>query len=97
MWKPYLKVIAKFLPQAVNVLDRFHIMQKFNKAIDKVRADEARRLRADGEEPAPAPVPAPATGPATTPAPAKARTSSGAAATATPPSTAQADPAGEMR
>ena len=54
-------------------------------------------LPADGEEPAPAPVPAPATGPATTPAPAKARTSSGAAATATPPSTAQADPAGEMR
>lgn len=52
MWKPYLKVIAKSLPQAVNVLDRFHIMQKFNKAIDKVRADDARRLRADGEEPA---------------------------------------------
>ena len=52
MWKPYLKVIAKSLPHALNVLDRFHIMQKFNKAIDKVRADEARRLRADGEEPA---------------------------------------------
>jgi len=33
MWKPYLKVIAKHLPKAINVLDRFHIMQKFGKAI----------------------------------------------------------------
>ena len=45
MWKPYLKMIAKHLPQAINVLDRFHIMQKFGKALDKVRADEAKRLR----------------------------------------------------
>ena len=45
MWKPYLKVIAKHLPQAINVLDRFHIMQKFGKALDKVRAEEAKRLR----------------------------------------------------
>ena len=36
----------------MQVVDRFHIMQKFNKAIDKVRADEARRSRAYGEEPA---------------------------------------------
>jgi len=41
MWKPYLKVIAAKLPQALNILDRFHIMQKFGKAIDQVRADEA--------------------------------------------------------
>ena len=45
MWKPYLKIIAKHLPQAINVLDRFHIMQKFGKALDKVRAEEAKRLR----------------------------------------------------
>ena len=45
MWKPYLKMIAKHLPQAINVLDRFHIMQKFGRALDKVRADEAKRLR----------------------------------------------------
>ena len=38
-------MIAKHLPQAINVLDRFHIMQKFGKALDKVRADEAKRLR----------------------------------------------------
>ena len=51
MWKPYLKVIAKKAPQAIHVLDRFHIMAKMNKAIDKVRAGEARRLEQDGYEP----------------------------------------------
>lgn len=44
MWKPYLTVIAKNLPHAVNVLDRFHIMQKFSKALDTVRSEEAKRL-----------------------------------------------------
>jgi transposase len=51
MWKPYLKVIAKKASQAVHVLDRFHIMQKMNKAIDEVRAGEARQMKADGYEP----------------------------------------------
>jgi len=51
MWKPYLKVIAKKAGQAIHVLDRFHIMQKMNKAIDEVRAGEARQLQADGYEP----------------------------------------------
>lgn len=48
MWKPYLKVIAKKASQAVHVLDRFHIMAKMNKAIDEVRAKEARALTALG-------------------------------------------------
>ena len=51
MWKPYLKVIAQKAPQAIHVLDRFHIMQKMNKAIDEVRAGEARQLKEDGYEP----------------------------------------------
>ena len=51
MWKPYLNVIAQELSGAVHVLDRFHIMQAMNKAIDEVRAEEARRLRRDGYEP----------------------------------------------
>jgi transposase len=51
MWKPYLKVIAKKADQAVHVLDRFHIMAKMNKAIDEVRASEAKRLERDGYEP----------------------------------------------
>ena len=51
MWKPYLKVIAKKAGQAVHVLDRFHVMSKMNKAIDEVRATEAKRLERDGYEP----------------------------------------------
>jgi len=51
MWKPYLRVIKDKLPDALNILDRFHIMQKFGKAIDKVRAEEARRLRTEKQAP----------------------------------------------
>ena len=51
MWKPYLKVIAKKAGDAIHILDRFHIMQKMNKAIDEVRAAEVKRLKADGYEP----------------------------------------------
>ena len=51
MWKPYLKVIAKKSSGAIHVLDQFHIMQKMNKAIDEVRAGEARQLKEDGYEP----------------------------------------------
>jgi len=51
MWKPYLKVIAKRASMAIHVLDRFHIMTHFSKAIDEVRADEARKLKQSGKEP----------------------------------------------
>jgi transposase len=51
MWKAYLKVIRKKLPKAINILDRFHIMKLMNKAIDKTRAGEAKRLKADGLQP----------------------------------------------
>jgi transposase len=51
MWPAYLKVIAKKAAQAVHVLDRFHIMQKMNKAIDEVRAAETKQMKADGYEP----------------------------------------------
>jgi transposase len=51
MWKPYLKVIAKKAGQAIHVLDRFHIAMHMNKAIDEVRAKEARELRAKGLAP----------------------------------------------
>jgi len=33
MWAPYLKVIKKKAPNALNILDRFHIMKKFNEAV----------------------------------------------------------------
>jgi transposase len=51
MWQPYIKVIAKKANQAVHVLDRFHIVQRMNKAIDQVRAAEVKALKADGYEP----------------------------------------------
>ena len=51
MWRPYLKVIAKKAAGAVHVLDRYHIMAKMNQAIDDVRAEEAKRLKQEGEKP----------------------------------------------
>lgn len=51
MWQPYLQVIAEQAQGAIHILDRFHIMAQMNKAIDEVRAGEARRLKADGYEP----------------------------------------------
>jgi transposase len=48
MWKAYLKVIAKKAPQALHVLDRFHIVQHLNKAVNQVRIDEVKRLRHEG-------------------------------------------------
>jgi len=42
MWKPYLKVIRKKVPWALNILDRFHIMKKFNEAVDMIRREESR-------------------------------------------------------
>ena len=52
MWKPYLNVIAEQIPQALHVLDRFHIMRNMNVAIDEVRRQEVTQLRRDGYEPA---------------------------------------------
>jgi transposase len=51
MWQPYLKVIREKLGHAVHVLDRFHVMQKFGKALDEIRAEEAKKLVKDGYEP----------------------------------------------
>jgi transposase len=51
MWKAYLKVIAKKAAQAIHVLDRFHIMTHLNKAIDEVRAGEAKELVRQGYDP----------------------------------------------
>lgn len=51
MWHPYLKVVAKKLPNALNVLDRFHIAKKLGEAVDQVRREEAASLRKQGYEP----------------------------------------------
>lgn len=51
MWRPYLKVIAKKASRALHILDRFHIVANLNKAIDEVRAAEAKELAAAGYRP----------------------------------------------
>ena len=51
MWRPYLEIIAKHCPQALNIVDRFHMVAKLNKALDEVRASEARRMLREGYEP----------------------------------------------
>jgi transposase len=50
MWKPYLKVIKKKAVNALNILDRFHIMKKFNEAIDETRRQEVKKLNAEEKE-----------------------------------------------
>jgi transposase len=50
MWKPYLQLIAQHCTNALNILDRFHVVAKLQKAIDEVRASEARQMTRDGYE-----------------------------------------------
>jgi len=51
MWQPYLKVIRKKMPHATHILDRFHIVARLNKAVDEIRAGEAREMAHEGYEP----------------------------------------------
>ena len=51
MWKPYLQVIEERIGHSLNILDRFHIVARLNKALNDVRASEHRRMKQDGYEP----------------------------------------------
>lgn len=48
MWRPFINVVERFAPQVVHVLDRFHIVAKLHKAVDEVRAKEAKELARKG-------------------------------------------------
>jgi transposase len=50
MWRPYLNVLAAEAGQALHVLDRFHIAQHMNQAVDEVRRAEGTRLKAKSKE-----------------------------------------------
>jgi transposase len=50
MWKPYINIIRTNAINALHILDRFHIMTHFSKAIDEIRADEHRSLKDQGLE-----------------------------------------------
>jgi transposase len=39
MWQPYLRLIRKNCPQALNILDRFHIVAKMNDSLGHGRAN----------------------------------------------------------
>ena len=43
--------VAKKAKQALHVLDRYHVVAKLHKAVDEVRAGEARELARQGYEP----------------------------------------------
>lgn len=49
MWKPYLKVIERMLPHALNILDRYHIVAHLNTAVDEVRRGEVSALHKSAE------------------------------------------------
>jgi transposase len=51
MWQAYIKAIRVWAPDSVHVLDRYHIMARMNKALDQVRAGEARRMKEQRKEP----------------------------------------------
>lgn len=50
MWRVYLRAIARRTPNALNILDRFHIAKKLNEAIDQVRRIETAALIKRGKD-----------------------------------------------
>ena len=46
-----MKVIRERCANALNILDKFHIVAKIHDALDEVRAAEARKLAQAGHEP----------------------------------------------
>lgn len=51
MWKPYLNAAARWVPGALRILDRFHIVKNLNKAIEDIRREETRARAEAGLEP----------------------------------------------
>lgn len=52
MWEPYTRVVYSTIPDGFHklVYDRFHIMKHANSAVDQVRAQENRELRAQHDD-----------------------------------------------
>jgi transposase len=48
LWKPYLKIIHQYFPNAQIVLDKFHLIGQLNKAIDTIRKDEQMTQEGEG-------------------------------------------------
>ena len=48
MWRAFLNVVRTRCSTAIHVLDRFHVAKLLNEAVDAVRREEVRSLRAAG-------------------------------------------------
>jgi len=51
MWRACIDVVAHWAPQAVHVLDRFHIVKRLNEAVDQIRRAESKALGKVGSRP----------------------------------------------
>jgi transposase len=49
MWEPYAKVVAKYLPQAAIVYDRFHLKKHLNECLDELRKSIVRQSAASDQ------------------------------------------------
>jgi len=50
MWQPYLASTRTNVPKAEIVHDKFHVSKQLNEAVDRVRRQENKALRAEGDE-----------------------------------------------
>jgi transposase len=50
MWEPFMNSAAQWAPNAEIVHDKFHVAKHLNEAVDRVRRQENRTLRADGDD-----------------------------------------------
>jgi len=50
MWAPYIDAVKKRLPNALLVFDKFHIVRHLLDAVDKVRKEEAQKLKSEDPE-----------------------------------------------
>ena len=50
MWDPYIAATRDWLPKADIVFDRFHVVRLVTQAVDKVRRQEHKLLKEQGDE-----------------------------------------------
>ena len=50
MWAPYMDAIKRRLPHALVVFDKFHIIRHLLNAVDQVRKEEAKKLKAENPD-----------------------------------------------
>ena len=50
MWQAFMASAKKNVPEAEIVHDKFHISKHLNDAVDKVRREENKRLRSEGDD-----------------------------------------------